>query len=73
MTDNKELSNLMESKANRLELLRKIGRANEEKYNLTFGELATSKQEVEETVHDMDTWREESRQNRGEALTADER
>lgn len=63
----------MESKSKRLELLRKIGQANEERHNLAFGELATSQSEIDETIGDMDTFREETRQNRGDAITADER
>jgi len=43
-----------------------------ERADIVFGELAPSRDEVLETVRDMDTFREETRQNRGEALTLDE-
>jgi len=61
-------------KAKRLELLKQAGARAEERERLQFGEIAASREEVEETVHDMDTWREEfrSRRSETEALNSDE-
>lgn len=59
-------------KAERLELLRKIGEQHREREELIFAGLPVTRQDIQETVADMDTFREEKRQNRGEALTSDE-
>lgn len=60
------------AKAARLEQLRKIGEKHREREELAFAGLPVTRQDIEETVADMDTFREEQRQNRGEALTSDE-
>jgi flagellar biosynthesis chaperone FliJ len=59
-------------KAERLEMLRKIGEQHREREELAFAGLPVTRQDIEETVADMDTYREERRQNKGEALTSDE-
>lgn len=59
-------------KAERLALLRKIGEAHREREELSFAGLPVTRRDIEETVGDMDTYREERRQNKGEALTSDE-
>jgi hypothetical protein len=66
------MASLPMDKAERLKLLKAAAARCEEREALQFGGIEPSRAEVEEAVHDMDTWREESRQNRGEALTSDE-
>jgi hypothetical protein len=64
------------NKAERLELLRNIGNRHQElrqdRREILFAPLPVGTQEIQETVADMDTFREEQRQNRGEFLTSDE-
>jgi hypothetical protein len=55
-------------KAERLELLRKIGEQHREREELIFaGGLPVSKRDVQETLHDMDSFREEERARRSES------
>lgn len=62
-----------EKKAARLKLLKQIGEKHYGDSDILFaGGLPVSRQDIEETVADMDTYREERRQNKGEALTSDE-
>lgn len=60
------------NKAERLKLLRKIDKKYREKEELIFAGLPVSNHDIREMLQDMDSFREERRQNRGEALTSDE-
>lgn len=61
-----------QKKAARLKLLKEIGNRHQDQEGVLFDGLSTTKQDVREIVEDMDSFREERRQNRGEALTSDE-
>ncbi len=63
----------------RLALLKQIGQKHQDHEDrgrngevLLFNGIHMGQQEIKETVGEMDTFREETRQNRGEALTSDE-
>ncbi len=63
-------------KAEQLKLLKQIGKGHqqlrEDRTDLAFGIPPISRNEIREELSAMDTFREEQRQNRGEALTSDE-
>lgn len=63
----------------RLALLKQIGQKHQDREDrgrngdvLLFDGIPMGKQDIQETLGEMDTFREETRQNRGEALTSDE-
>lgn len=55
-------------------MIREAGQRSLDRENLGFAELPVSKEEVRETVQDMDSFREEQRNQQSErdALTSDE-
>ncbi len=61
-----------EAKAKRLAMIREIGEKHRERTELAFAGIAPTRRDAQEICEEMDTYREERRQNKGEALTSDE-